>query len=318
MAALGEYDCSVDAVHGTGCAWSGARNTDAERPVGTSRSRRPGRRRVGREAGLQDAGLSDTSAGGPGDSPAGRPLRPVQRRPPGAPRGMADAQGQSLLWRPVGPSSKRSAPPTLTGKAASPSPPSSRPSAASTRPSARSSTVSATPRGSSEGSAIHASSPISGSTKCCSSPETADGNLPTVAEVADGRMPTFQTVGRVKVSQHRPVVGRVKTLQVKREGRRWYVVVVTETETVPLPPTGRSVGVDVGVARFLTTSDGVIVANPRFLDAAQRRIADLQRRKERPSLVPATVSGSAGTRQGVAQGPQSTARLPPQDRPHPG
>ena len=34
---------------------------------------------------------------------------------------------------------------------------------------------------------------------------------------------TFQAVGRVKVSQHRPVVGRVKTLQLKREGRRWYV-----------------------------------------------------------------------------------------------
>jgi putative transposase len=92
---------------------------------------------------------------------------------------------------------------------------------------------------------------------------------------------TFQAVGRVKVSQHRPVVGRVKTLQVKREGRRWYVVVVAQTETVPPPPTGRSVGVDVGVARFLTTSDGEIVANPRFLDAARQRIADLQRRKER-------------------------------------
>ena len=91
---------------------------------------------------------------------------------------------------------------------------------------------------------------------------------------------TFQAVGRIKVRQHRPVVGRVKTLQVKREGRRWFVVVVAETETVPLPPTGRSVGVDVGVARFLTTSDGEIVANPRFLDAAQQRIADLQRRKE--------------------------------------
>jgi putative transposase len=67
---------------------------------------------------------------------------------------------------------------------------------------------------------------------------------------------TFRAVGRVKVSQHRPVVGRVKTLQFKREGRRWYVVVVTETVIRPLPPTGRSVGVDVGVARFLTTSDG--------------------------------------------------------------
>jgi putative transposase len=89
---------------------------------------------------------------------------------------------------------------------------------------------------------------------------------------------TFQAVGRVRVNQHRPVVGRVKTLQLKREGRRWYVLVVTETETAPLASTGRSVGVDVGVARFLTTSDGEVVANPRFLDAAQKRIVDLQRR----------------------------------------
>jgi putative transposase len=32
---------------------------------------------------------------------------------------------------------------------------------------------------------------------------------------------TFRAVGRVRVKQHRPVVGRVKTLQLKREGRRW-------------------------------------------------------------------------------------------------
>ncbi|MDF2742256.1 MAG: transposase [Actinomycetia bacterium] len=92
---------------------------------------------------------------------------------------------------------------------------------------------------------------------------------------------TFQAVGRVKVGQHRPIAGRVRTLQLKREGRRWYVIVVTETGAVPLPSTGRSVGVDVGVARFLTTSDGEVVANPRFLDGAQERIADLQRRKQR-------------------------------------
>jgi putative transposase len=92
---------------------------------------------------------------------------------------------------------------------------------------------------------------------------------------------TFRAVGQVKVKQHRPVVGRVKTLQLKREGRRWYVIVVTEAEPVPLPPTGRSVGVDVGVARFLTTSDGHVVANPRFLDTAQERIVELQRRLQR-------------------------------------
>jgi putative transposase len=92
---------------------------------------------------------------------------------------------------------------------------------------------------------------------------------------------SFQTVGRVKVNQHRRIVGRVKTLQLKREGRRWYVIAVSENEPVALAPTGRSVGVDVGVARFLTTSDGEVVANPRFLPAAQKRIAELQRRKQR-------------------------------------
>jgi putative transposase len=92
---------------------------------------------------------------------------------------------------------------------------------------------------------------------------------------------TFQAVGRVKVQQHRVVVGRVKTLQLKREYRRWYVIVTAETQAMPLPPAGRQVGLDVGVARFLTTSDGEVVANPRFLDAAQASIADLQRRKER-------------------------------------
>jgi putative transposase len=92
---------------------------------------------------------------------------------------------------------------------------------------------------------------------------------------------SFQAVGRVKVKQHRQVVGRVKTLQLKREGRRWYVILVTQPDPHPLPATGRQVGIDVGVARFLTTSDGEVVDNPRFLDTAQVMIAELQRRKDR-------------------------------------
>ncbi|HYN19184.1 MAG TPA: transposase, partial [Actinomycetes bacterium] len=69
---------------------------------------------------------------------------------------------------------------------------------------------------------------------------------------------SFQAVGRLKVNQHRPVRGQVKTLQRKREDRRWYVIVVTEAEAEPLPPTGRAAGIDVGVGRFLTTSDDVM------------------------------------------------------------
>jgi len=91
----------------------------------------------------------------------------------------------------------------------------------------------------------------------------------------------FQGVGSVKVRQHRAVPGAVKALQLKREHRRWYVIVIAEANLVPLPAAGRSVGVDLGAARFLTTSDGQVIANPKFLAASAETIADLQRRKER-------------------------------------
>jgi putative transposase len=90
----------------------------------------------------------------------------------------------------------------------------------------------------------------------------------------------FQSVGSIKIRQHRPVPGTVKFLQLKREHRRWYVIVITDTGAEPLPATGRAAGVDVGVARFLTTSDGEVIANPRFLAASAEKMACLQRRKE--------------------------------------
>jgi putative transposase len=108
-----------------------------------------------------------------------------------------------------------------------------------------------------------------------------DGAKWTPAPVGGWARAAFQAVGSVKIRQHRPVPGAVKFLQLKREHRRWYVIVITETEAGPLPPTGRSVGVDVGVARFLTTSDGQVIANPKFLAASTEAIAGLQRRKER-------------------------------------
>jgi putative transposase len=87
----------------------------------------------------------------------------------------------------------------------------------------------------------------------------------------------LQGVGQIKVKAHRLVVGRVKTLRLKREARRWYVIVVAEQRPSPLPTTGREIGLDVGVARFAATSDGRVVANPRFLAAAAGELAAAQR-----------------------------------------
>jgi putative transposase len=95
---------------------------------------------------------------------------------------------------------------------------------------------------------------------------------------------SFQAVGAMKVRQHRPVRGTVKTLQLKREHRRWYVIVVADCDRVPARCTGREVGVDMGVARFLTTSDGEIIPNPNFLAASAEAIVGLERRKARARL----------------------------------
>jgi putative transposase len=87
----------------------------------------------------------------------------------------------------------------------------------------------------------------------------------------------LQGVGHVRVHRHRPVRGRVKTISVKREGRRWYVVLACDdVPAEPLPATGSTVGIDMGVRHFLTTSDGEHVQNPRFLQTMAKELATAQ------------------------------------------
>ncbi|MEU4683290.1 RNA-guided endonuclease InsQ/TnpB family protein [Streptomyces xinghaiensis] len=88
----------------------------------------------------------------------------------------------------------------------------------------------------------------------------------------------LQGVGHVRVHRHRSVKGRVKTVSVKREGRRWYVVLACdEVPAEPLPPTGSRVGIDLGTVHFLTDSSGHHVENPRFLQVSAREMAAAQR-----------------------------------------
>jgi len=92
----------------------------------------------------------------------------------------------------------------------------------------------------------------------------------------------LQGIGQVKVHLHRPVQGRVKTIQVKRQGRRWMLVLsCDEVPTNPLPATGRQAGVDVGIVRFATTSDGEHIDNPCWGRAAAARLTVAQQRLAR-------------------------------------
>jgi putative transposase len=95
-----------------------------------------------------------------------------------------------------------------------------------------------------------------------------------------------QHVGMIKVKLHRAVEGKVKTVTLKREAGKWYVIFSCELPDVPVVPNDRPpVGIDVGLESFLTTSDGEHEPNPVYhktalpeLRRAQRALA---RKKER-------------------------------------
>lgn len=94
----------------------------------------------------------------------------------------------------------------------------------------------------------------------------------------DGRRLRLTKIGRIAVRWHRPIEGRIKTVRIVRRADGWYACFACEVEPpTPLPPTGKTVGVDVGVASLLTTSDGKKLPHPAFYRKGQQKLRRLSR-----------------------------------------
>jgi putative transposase len=88
-------------------------------------------------------------------------------------------------------------------------------------------------------------------------------------------------VGRVKVRLHRPLEGTPKTATIRRTATdKWFVSFACEWEPRPLPPTGREVGIDVGLKVFAMPSHGKPIANPRFFRREEHALAKAQRKHQ--------------------------------------
>lgn len=88
----------------------------------------------------------------------------------------------------------------------------------------------------------------------------------------DGNKLTLSKIGKVKIKLSRNVVGKVKTCTIKKEINNWFVIFTVETAIEPLPKTGESVGIDAGIASFLTLSDGTEIENNRFYQSTQKKL----------------------------------------------
>jgi len=80
---------------------------------------------------------------------------------------------------------------------------------------------------------------------------------------------------RFKFSLSRPYDGKVKTLTIKRSHLgEFYIFMVLDKPTQSIGKThnGASVGIDFGLKKYLTMSDGTTVDNPQFLKSGLRQL----------------------------------------------
>ncbi len=86
-------------------------------------------------------------------------------------------------------------------------------------------------------------------------------------------------LGIVKVILHRPICGKVKTLNIRRDAvGNWYANFSCEVEPEPLPQNEKAVGIDVGLESFATLSNSEKVPNPRFFRKDEKALARAQHR----------------------------------------
>lgn len=98
----------------------------------------------------------------------------------------------------------------------------------------------------------------------------------------DGDVLHLSKLGAIRVILHRPLVGTIKTVTVRRDRfGNWYACFSCEIEPEPLPPTDQVVGIDLGLKTFATLSDGRVIARHRWMKRDADDIARLQRKKEK-------------------------------------
>lgn len=103
----------------------------------------------------------------------------------------------------------------------------------------------------------------------------------------NGNILKLSKIGEMRVILHRPIPDGFKlkqaTIICKADG--WYVSFSMEDATVPevlpIDRIRRAVGIDVGLEKFLATSDGLAVQIPQFFRKAQQQLARQQRKLSR-------------------------------------
>lgn len=92
-------------------------------------------------------------------------------------------------------------------------------------------------------------------------------------------------IGLIAINLHRPIPEgfAIKQVRILKKADIWYASINIQCDVnVPDPmPHGHPIGVDVGLEKFLATSDNALVKPPKFFKQMQSKLKSLQRRLSR-------------------------------------
>ena len=95
----------------------------------------------------------------------------------------------------------------------------------------------------------------------------------------DGNRIYLPKIGWVRFFKNRPVEGTPRNITVSRKGKHWYVSIQTEMEVAePIHPSSSIVGIDMGIARFVTLSDGSYLEPLNSFKKLEDKLAREQRK----------------------------------------
>ncbi len=98
----------------------------------------------------------------------------------------------------------------------------------------------------------------------------------------EGNQVYLPKIGWVRFYKSRDIQGRPKNVTVSRRGRHWYISVQTEIEIAdPQHPSISAVGIDLGVRRFATLSDGTVYEPLNSFRRLEKKLAREQRKLAR-------------------------------------
>jgi putative transposase len=90
----------------------------------------------------------------------------------------------------------------------------------------------------------------------------------------------FKLIGSRDLHFYAP--GEIKRIRIVRRADGYYAQFCINVERKEEPvPTGKVIGIDVGLNHFYTDSDGETVANPRYLRKSEKALKRLQKRVSR-------------------------------------